>query len=67
MGHSIKYLEEQLHHIYEKLESAFYEYRSSVMNHKNIENASEISFEQQSTVTATNASIEQLVIKQKWV
>ena len=65
MGHSIKYLEEQLYHIHEKLESVYYEYKSSVMNHKNIENASEISFEQHSIVTTTNASIEQTCYKTK--
>ena len=62
---TIKCLEEQLHQILEKLKGINDEYISSAMNPEDIENASEIYFEQYSGVIATSALIEQFVIKQQ--
>ena len=61
----IKCLEEQLYQILEKLKGANDEYMSSAMNPEDIENASEIYFEQHSRVVATSAFIEQFVLKQQ--
>ena len=64
---TIKCLEEQLYQILEKLKGVNDEYISSAMNPEDIENASEIYFEQYSRVIATSAFIEQFVIKQQEV
>ena len=55
---TIKCLEEQLYQILEKLKGVSDEYISSAMNPEDIENASEIYFEQYSRVIATNTFIE---------
>ena len=60
---TIKYLEEQLYLILEKLKGVNDEYISSAMNPEDIENLSEIYIEQYSRVIATSAFIEQFVIK----
>ena len=64
---TFKCLEEQLYQILEKLKGVNDEYISSAMNPEDIENASEIYFEQYSRVIATSAFIEQFVIKQQEV
>ena len=59
----IKYLQEQLYQILEKLKGVNDEYVTSGMS----ENASEIYFEQQTRVIPTRAFKEQFVIKQQEV
>ena len=53
--------------VLEKLKCVNDEYISSAINPEDIENASEIYFEQYSGVIATSAFIEQFVIKQQEV
>ena len=60
-------LQEQLYQILEKLKGLSDKYITSAMNPEDIENASEIYFEQQTRVIATRAFEEQFVIKQQEV
>ena len=64
---TIKYLEDQLYQILEKLKSVNDEYISSAMNPEDIKKASEIYFEPHSRVIATSVSIEHFAIKQREV
>ena len=65
LNDNIKCLEEQLYQIFKKLKSLNDEYVSFAMSPKDIENASEIYFEQHSRVIDTSESIEHFVKKNK--
>ena len=67
LNDNIKCLEEQLYQIFKKLKSHNDEYVSFAMSAKDIENASEIYFEQHSRVIDTSESIEHFVKKEQEV